>query len=181
MITDPGTKDKIVEFVIENHRILEKVELAREEELRYVWKESGEKNPGFKQTPVFILVCGDARINGVNPILTTFTRGDSYFDSNLSGTFLYMSLAAAALGPGSQRVSATGSPIIKPFIRALLNIPPALDIYHMCALGYPAATPKERYVRDRDEMVHDESYDQTKYRSDEDIRHYIVQQRQRRR
>jgi nitroreductase len=181
VIRDPDTRNKIVEFVMENKAIIERVEQSREWEMRYIWKEAADHVPGFKQAPVFILVCGDRRISGINPVLTTLTRGDSHFDSNLSGAFLYMSLAISTLGLGSERVSATGSPIIEPLVRQLLKIPPDLDIYHMCAIGYPEVQPQERYVRDREEMVHDEIYDMTKYRSDEEIRNYILRHRERRR
>jgi len=34
--------------------------------------------------------------------------------------------------------------------------------------------PKPRFVRERVEMVHDGRYDKAKYRSDEEIRNFIV-------
>jgi hypothetical protein len=44
----------------------------------------------------------------------------------------------------------------------------------MMAIGYPAHQPKKRPVRERVEVVHDGRYDKAKYRSDEEIRAFIV-------
>ena len=180
VVKDSETKDKIVEFVNENKAVMRRVERTREEELQFPWKEDPSDDPGFKLAPVYILLCADLRIKGVGSLFTTLTRGDSHFVSNLANAFLYMSLAAAALGLGSQNVSATGSLIVKPFARELLKIPDELEIYHMLAVGYPAHEPKERYVRARADLVHYEVYDQERYQTDEDIRNYILQHRVRR-
>jgi hypothetical protein len=59
-------------------------------------------------------------------------------------------------------------------LKELLGIPQKLEIYDMMALGYPAHQPKKRPVRERVEMVHDGRYDKAKYRSDEEIRAFIV-------
>jgi hypothetical protein len=58
-----------------------------------------------------------------------------------------------------------------------LAIPHKLDIYDMLALGYAASQPKERFVRERNEMVHYDRYDQAKYREDDEIRSFIVRLR----
>jgi hypothetical protein len=44
----------------------------------------------------------------------------------------------------------------------------------MLVLGYPASQPKARLVRERVEMVHHGRYDKAKYRSDKEIRNFIV-------
>jgi nitroreductase len=88
-----------------------------------------------------------------------------------------MVLAATALGLGSQWVSATGHPFVKCLLREILGIPQKLEIYDMMALGYPAYQPKKRSVRERVEMVHYGRYDKAKYRSDEEIRNFIVKLR----
>jgi 5,6-dimethylbenzimidazole synthase len=181
VIKEQETKDRIAEFIKENLAVMQNVELAREAELRFLWKEDPSDDPGFRLAPVLILLCADRRISDTGSLFTRMTRGDSHFVSNLANAFLYMSLAATSLGLASQNVSATGSLVVKPFVRALLGIPEELEIYHMLATGYPAIEPKPRYVRERAEMVHYGIYNQNIHKTDEEVRNYILQDRARRR
>ena len=43
-------------------------------------------------------------------------------------------------------------------LKDLLGIPPEMEVYDMMALGYPAARPRTKLLRDKDRMVH---YDRT--------------------
>jgi hypothetical protein len=47
----------------------------------------------------------------------------------------------------------------------------------MLVIGYTASQPKERFVRERAEMIHHERFDKARYRSDKEIRDYIVRLR----
>ena len=174
IIKDKEIKDRIVGIVNEHSEYGRRVELTREEDLRFPGASSPVREPGYKEAPVFIILCGDPRTKEAYPLLTTLTRGDSHFASSLACAFLYMALAATALGLGSQWVSATGHPFVKCLLRELLGIPQKLEIYDMMALGYPAHQPRERLVKEKVEMVHYGRYDKTKYRSDEEIRSFIV-------
>jgi nitroreductase len=174
VIKDKEIKDKIVEIVNEHREHSRKVELTREKDLRFPAVLSSVREPGYKNAPVFIILCGDPRTKEAYPLLTMLTRGDSHFVSGLASAFLHMALAATTLGLGSQWVSATGNPFAKCLLKELLGIPQKLEIYDMMALGYPAHQPKERFVRERVGMVHDGRYDQAKYRSDEEIKEFIV-------
>jgi len=177
VIKDKDIKDKIVALVTEQAGPGRKVELARDEDLRYPGHAGPAREPGFKNAPVFIVLCGDPRKNEAYPLFTKLTRGDSHFVSGLANAFLYMTLAATALGLGSQWVSATGNPLVQPLLKQLLDIPQGLVIYDMLAIGYPAYQPTGRFVRDRAEMVHFERFDRARQRSDEQIRDYIVRLR----
>lgn len=174
VLKDREVKDRIVDIVKEQSIYSRKAELTREEALRFPGTSGPVREPGYKDAPVFIILCGDPRTIDAYPILTTYTRGDSHFASALASAFLYMSLAAASLGLGSQWVSATGQPYVKCLLGELLEIPGKLEIYDMMALGYPASRPKERFVREKAEMVHHGRYDKTKYRSDAEIKNYIA-------
>jgi nitroreductase len=173
VVKDKGTKDRIVDIVKEQGEYGRKVELTREEALRWPSAARGGE-PGFKDAPVFILLCGDPRTRESYPLLTLLTRGDSHFASSLASAFLYMALAATTLGLGCQWVSATGHPFVMCLLRELLGIPDKLVIYDMMAVGYPAYVPKERLVRERAEMVHYDRYDKSKYRSDDDVKRFII-------
>ena len=177
VVKDKEIKDKIVNIVHEHSEYGRKVELTREEDLRFPSASSPAREPGYRNAPVFIILCGDPRTKEAYPLLTMLTRGDSHFASSLASAFLYMTLAATTLGLGSQWVSATGHPFVKCLLKELLGIPQKLEIYDMMALGYPAHQPKKRPVRERVEMVHDGRYDKAKYRSDEEIRNFIVKLR----
>jgi hypothetical protein len=55
----------------------------------------------------------------------------------------------------------------------LLRIPDDLVIYDMMALGYPAAQPKPRIVRERAEFTHYDRYDSAKHRTDEQVKDFL--------
>jgi nitroreductase len=177
VVKDQAIKDRIVGIVSEQGEYSRKIELTREKDLRFSTLTGPVREPGYKNAPVYIILCGDPRTKEAYPLLTTLTRGDSHFISSLASAFLCMTLAATTLGLGSQWVSATGNPFVKPLLKELLEIPHKLDIYDMLVVGYPASQPKERFVRDRAEMVHDGRYNKDKYRSDEQIRDFIVRLR----
>ncbi len=177
VIKDKETKDKIAALVAEQSEPGRKVEAARDADLRFPGSQGPAREPGYKSAPVFILLCGDPRTKEAYPLFTTLTRGDSHFVSGLASAFLYMTLAATALGLGSQWVSATGGPLVKPLLKQLLDIPQGMEIYDMLVVGYAAAKPNERFVRERSEMVHYDRFDKSRYRSDKEIRDYIVRLR----
>jgi nitroreductase len=173
VIKDKETKDRIADIVSEVREPVRKAELTREEALRFPTVVNPAGEPGFKSAPVFIILCGDPRTKEAYPLLTMLSRGDSHFVSGLASAFLYMTLAATTLGLGSQWVSATGEPFVKSILKDFLGIPQKLEIYDTLVLGYPAYQPRERFVRERAEMVHHGRYDRTKYREDEDIKNFI--------
>ena len=174
VIKDKETRDKIVALALDQAEPGRKVEVARDEDLRFPGMQGPLREPGYKNAPVFILLCGDPRTKEAYPLFTTLTRGDSHFTSGLASAFLYMTLAATALGLGSQWVSATGGPLVKPLLKQLLDIPHGLEIYDMLVIGYPASQPNERFVRERAEMIHYGRFDRARYRSDKQMRDYIV-------
>jgi nitroreductase len=174
VVKDKEIKNKIVSIVKEHSEYGRKVELTREEDLRFPSASIPVREPGYKNAPVFIILCGDPRTKEAYPLLTLLTRGDSHFASGLASAFLYMTLAATTLGLGSQWVSATGHPFVMCLLRDLLGIPDKLVIYDMMALGYPADEPKPRLVREKAEIVHYERYDKAKYRNDAQIRDFLV-------
>ena len=174
VVRDKGTKERIVDIIKEHGEYSRKVELTREEKLRWPSATKAAGDPGLKDAPVFIILCGDPRTRESYPLLTLLARGDSHFASSLAGAFLNMALAATTLGLGSQWISATGHPFVMCLLRELLGIPDKLVIYDAMAVGYPGDQPRPRLVRERAEMVHYERYDRAKYRTDEQIRDFLI-------
>jgi nitroreductase len=174
VIRDQATKDKMAAWAKQQQEMVHEAELTRPEELRWASAARPVSDPVFKTDPVLILVVGDPRVSKSFPLLTYVERRDQNLVSALAGAFLYMTLAATSLGLGCHWASQVASTYPSAMIRDLLGIPDGYCIYDMVCLGYPAMEPKPRVVRDREAMTHYERFDQTKYRTDEQIRDWLV-------
>ena len=127
------------------------------------------------QAPVFILLCGDRRTNEGLPMARRCDpcRTESVLTSGLASAFLYMHLAAASLGLGSRWVSAVSTPYGNCLIKHLLGLPEPVDIYDMMVLGYPAITPRPKFIRERTSMVHYDDCGEGDFRTDEEVREFL--------
>jgi len=174
VVRDKEMKDRIAGFFAAQAHLAHQVELTRPEEMRWPSVARPVSDPGWKDAPVLIVVCGDPRTKQSYPLVTQLARGDTTFNSSLAGAFLYMALAVTSLGLGSQWVSAASNPLVMPLIMEALEIPEDLVVYDMMALGHPAVQSKPRLVRARSEMTHIERFDQAKHRTDAEIREFLV-------
>ncbi len=168
-------RDKITELISEYNKLHHKMELAREPELRFHWAPAG-----YARAPVFIILCGDPRTIDAYPLNTVYIRGQSHLASGMASAILYMTLAVTALGLGAQWVSAIAHPYVQTLTKEMLGVPEVLEFYDMLAVGYPDSEPKSRLVRAREEMVHHDYYDKTKFRTDEEVKDFIRALRQER-
>jgi len=165
-------RDKIADLFIESIKPVRQAELTREKDLRIPALEMEMPEPGFKNAPVFILLCGDPRTNEAFPLTVYQNWGTEVFVSNLAGAFLCMQLAAKSLGLGSQWVSATGG-LMQNKLKEFLDIPGQIKIYDMMAVGYPAYRLGPRSPRKIEEITHEEKYDRSKLRSDQQVKDFI--------
>jgi len=177
VIKDKATKNKIVELHKEHAKYFQKIELTREKKMRFPPMAEPKPVPGFKDAPVYIVVCGDPRTMECYPLGVVLEKSDNTFVSSLACAVLNMHLAATALGLAFQWVSQTASPLMETQLKRMLNIPSSLKIYDMVAIGYPAAFPKPKYLRKLEDIVHWEKYDKAKFRSDEQIKKFILKLR----
>jgi nitroreductase len=168
------TKDRLAAIVRDQMELGHKAELTRPPELRWPSAARPVSDPAWKSAPALILVCGDPRVSKSFPLLTYLDRGQSHFTSGLASAFLYMTLAATSLGLGSHWASYVGAGYCSAVIKDLLGIPEDYVIYDMLAVGYPAMEPAPRLVREREAMTHRERYDPAKYRTNEQIRDYLI-------
>ena len=167
-------KDSIVQIIMEQNVASAKMELTREPEQRFYGQAfSPPERLYYKDAPVFIIVCGDPRTKEAYPLNIVLQRGETMFISSLANAFLYMHMAATALGLGSQWLSHTGAPFAQSLIKDLLGIPRELVIYDMLAVGYPAVEPTPRFMRAEEELVHYDYYDKTKFRTDEEVKDFL--------
>lgn len=166
-------RKRIFDIIKENQDTMMKIELTRDEDIRFNFRPLG-----FGNAPVFIIQLGDPRLKDCYPLSVRLTHGDKTFESSQANVFLYMMLAAKSLGLAAQWVSAVCDPYPQAFIKKLLGVPSELEIYDMMAVGYPDMTPPPRLVRSMKEIVHYDIYDRSKYSTDQQIREYIIKIRQ---
>ena len=119
---------------------------------------------------VMIFAVGDPRTRQAQ-VLSAQILPNSYI-SSMANAFLYMHLAAATLGLGSQWLSSSNKYLPQALIKQELGIPRGYDIYDMFCLGYPDQSPVPRRVRKLEEIVHWNNYDMSKYRSDEEVKKF---------
>ncbi|MFH0914485.1 MAG: nitroreductase family protein [Chloroflexota bacterium] len=137
--------------------------------------------PGFREAPLLIVVLGDRRTLQATVLSTNFIPGEGgpgalYF-KNMANATQNLHLACAALGLGSQWLSCNH--MWEQAIKSILDIPPALDVHTLVAVGEPAYTPEPTYRRELKEIVHWEKYDRSKYRSGEDVIRFLAELRKR--
>lgn len=173
VVRDEKARERIAEFVKAQLYPAHDIELTRTEDMRWPSAARPVADPGWKDAPVLIVVCGDLRTKKSYPLVTQLARGELVFDSSLASAFLYMTLAATALGLGCQWASAVSNPYVMPLVMDLLGIPDDFVIYDMMALGHAAAQPKPRMVRDPAEFTHYDRYDSAKYRTSEQVTEFL--------
>lgn len=124
--------------------------------------------------PVNILVMGDVRRRTGLPMAARYSKqkGDSIFESSLSNAFMYMWLAAHALGLAAQPVSAVKYPKVQGLVKDLLNLPDYIYVYDLFLVGYSAMEegPSAKLMRHLEEMVHYERAADAEFISGEDLR-----------
>jgi nitroreductase len=129
----------------------------------------------YSVAPIYIVLFGDTRTQEGLPMGVRFDthRRDTIFTSSLAHAFLYMHMAASTLGLASQWVSTVSTPYVHCMIKEWLGIRKELEIYDMLALGYPAAQPRPKLLREDGKMVHYDYCGPESFRSDEEVRDFI--------
>ncbi len=161
VVKDPAAKAKIVAALDEHGPAIK--DPAKKDEPR----------SSFRDAPVFILALCDWRAKvGLPYAPRTNEEAAPLYQSSMANAFVYMHLAATALGLGSQWYTSTSRPGAERAIREIVGIPEALTIYDMMVLGYPAASPGPKIVRDLPEMVHYDACGVEDFRTDEEVEEY---------
>jgi nitroreductase len=176
VIRDKKLKDSIVQWVRDYHKLIMKTESTREPWQRVPRRPSRDPEWDYRNAPVFILVLGDTRtIKGLpTSMLYDAERRQTIFTSSLANAYLYMSLAATTLGLANEWVSSVATAYPQCMVKDLLGIPPALEIYDMMALGYPAyKLTSRKLLRDKGKMVHYDYCGPDTFRTDEEVNDFI--------
>ncbi|MFH1490392.1 MAG: nitroreductase family protein, partial [Pseudomonadota bacterium] len=174
VVKDKGRREKIVEFFKEQVEISYRVEQTRPLERRFPrYRKRPAGTPGFAEAPVYIVTCGDPRTKEAYPLQSKLDRGDSNFYSSLASAFLYMHLAATAMGLGSQWVTSSAQDLMQGRLKELLDIPYELEVYDLMVIGFSIAESKPRNLRAKEEMVHYEVFDRSRMRTEQQARDFI--------
>jgi len=181
VVRKPELKAKIAEYCSVYFTHLKAMEQTRESWQGTSWDVGGmtDKESDFTGAPVYILLYGDPRSQAGLPMGVRYDahRKDLIYTSGLAHAFVYMHLAATTLGLASQWISAVQTAYAQVMIKGLLGIPPGFEIYDMIALGYPALERAGKFIRERNDMVHYDDCGEDDFRSDDEVRNFIIQAR----
>jgi nitroreductase len=171
-----------IQKIVDEYRLSDffPMEATREEWQGSPWTpEGGDFHTAL--APVFILVLGDTRRIVGLPMAARYSRqkGDSIFESSMAFPFMYMLLAAHALGLAAMPVSATKYPKVGGLVKHLLKIPDYLKIYDMLLVGESAmeGAPGAKLMRHLDAMVHYDRASDDEFMTDADVEREIVKLR----
>jgi 5,6-dimethylbenzimidazole synthase len=176
VIEDPETRAKIGALYEDNWRQIYAIETSRAEGLKHQgFTTLPTGTPGFANAPVFVVVCADPRTYMATVLIAYLFDGEggpkaTYLKNIANATFM-LQLATAASGLASQWVSVDRS--LEGKLKTLLKVPHELEIHTIVPIGYPAYKRPRPYRRKLEEIVHRETYDPSKYRTEEDIVEYV--------
>jgi nitroreductase len=133
----------------------------------------GAQRSSFRDAPVFILALCDWRAKVGLPFAPrTNAEAAPLYQSSMANAFVYMQLAATSLGLACQWYTATSFPDCERAIREIVGIPEALTIYDMMVVGYQAALPGPKTVRELADMVHYDACGEWDFRTDDEVEAY---------
>jgi nitroreductase len=175
VVRDPEMKKKIGDVYVRQLSSKQRIEQLRERELWF----SGE-NPlpepkaPFVDAGAYIVVTGDPRTQDAYWYRVKLDKGHQHMVSSLANVVFSLHLTAAALGLGSHYVSDTASPEMSANIKSLLNIPDPLWPYETIPVGYADFATSNRYVREVEDIIHWDSYDASRVRTDREVVDHII-------
>jgi nitroreductase len=176
VIKNPETKTKLAEIALKDTESSLALELTRLQEFRQPqYRTEKPVRAPWVDAPLIIAVVGDPRTLFASTISGRLYEHHT-FDQNLANATTMIHLAAAALGLGAQWVSLFGPR--SESMKTVLGIPPGIRLFTLVPIGYPVKKTVP-YRRKLSEIVHYETYDMSKYRSQNDILEYIKGLRQR--
>lgn len=181
VVKDKDLRQKIADIYRDTRIHTRVIEESRVKDLQHTVLTHFEREPGFKDAPVLIVVCADPRTFQATVLCAHFYAGEggpmATFYKNMANVTQLICLSAAALGVGSMWISVNGT--WEPQLKALLGVPQMLTIQTIVPLGYPARKVPGPYRRKLSEIVHYDRYDQSRFRTDEQIQEWLRDLRRR--
>ena len=175
VVQNAAIRAELAQSWFEPHKEMYAIEQMRVAELQLPPLREFASTAAFKDAPVIIVVLGDRRayqatVLGAN-FLVTEGAADAIYLKNMANATHNLHMAASAAGLGAMWISVTR--LWAEEIKRILDIPNALDVHTMVAIGYPAYTPACAGRRPLAEIVHNDKYDNSKLRSAEEIQRFI--------
>ncbi len=180
VIKEQATKDKIADLIAQSRQRAFEIERTRLEEVRMpAYRQRPTESPCMQVAPVVIAVVGDRRTLQASALYCNFIFGEGgpgapYF-KNMGNATQLLCLAAASLGLGAQWCSVVSG--WEDSLKRLLNVPEELSIPTIVPIGYPDYKPAAPYRRKLSEIVHNEKYDCSRFRTGEDIYNFLEELR----
>ncbi len=176
IIKDPQRKKALADAMNDHDEMGRTMDLTRSEEFRKPRFRTGRvPDKLWVDAPVVIAIVGDKRTMMASTMVMRFFEHHT-FDQGMANTTHMIHLAAAALGLGSQWISIDEP--LNDTMKPILGIPSVITLFALAVIGYPGHQPFS-YRREVHELVHNETYDMSKFRSQADIQEYIKYLRQR--
>lgn len=167
VIRNESLKKRIVEIIEEQFEHMAKMEVTKDPALRIRFR------PPELGDSVFILPCCDPRTLEITNVYARVTRGGEILAADMANAFLYMALAATALGLGSRWVSVITCAYPQCLIKDLLGVPKDFILYDMLVVGHSDEVPAPRLVRQKGELLHSDYYDKSKFRTDSQVNDFL--------
>ncbi|MBI4334708.1 MAG: nitroreductase family protein [Chloroflexi bacterium] len=181
VVREKVLREKLFQIFMDSRKRNRIIEQTRLKELRHPAFATAKEEVGFRDAPVVIVVCGDPRTFQATVLASHFYGGEggpmATFYKNMANATQLIHLAAGALGLGAQWVSVNNT--WESRIKDLLGIPAVLGVHTVVPVGYPAYKASPAYRRRLAEMVHYDTYDKSKLRSDEQIQEFLENLRRR--
>ena len=176
VVRKPDLREAIVGYFRDYHHLMNQTENFREDWQRVPYRKYNDPESDYKVAPVFIFLLGDTRVLKGLPMSMRYDleRRQTVFTSSLASAYLYMSLAAAALGLAGEWMSVSAVAYPQTMIKHLLGIPPELNIYDMMALGWPAYhLGSKKLLRDKKKRVHYDGCGPDDFRTEAEVDDFI--------
>lgn len=178
-------------IVVKQRNTLEKIceifVTDREQRVRDKVNFPGSSKAYLATAPALIVVAADPRWKQAYPhtdITPALRRmyaknQELIFVQSVAAAVQNMFLAAAALGIGMAWLSGFAEDRMGKKLRRLLKVPEPVHLLTGLPIGYPKATPHTRFRRPLPDLIHDETYDPSRLKSDDFFRNYCENERNR--
>jgi len=172
VVREENKLSQCIEILLEQNRILREKSLN----FRYANKDY------LRRVTTLIFVCGDPRFKQSYPQSNASEELAKMYKDNTEAIYFQsvtaaicnILLAATSLGMATVWITGTHESIIEKQLRAALNIPEMLDIICCIPLGYsPDKRPSLRTPRPLENIVHFDTFDKNKWRTDQDVEKFI--------
>ena len=151
VVKDKGLRDRILQSIDQHKNLIADVEATgikqKMKQMSLPWH---DEEMDYHIAPVIIILFADTRTKVALPDMGMrySDKTGLIFNSGLSCAYIYMQLAATALGLATQWLGAMPNAV--KIIEKILGVPEEFEFYKMMPVGYPGYKPRPKLLRPRD-------------------------------